>query len=147
MRLSPAVVTVAATALVLLAPAGAPALVRDDARRAHPVRALHAGGVSHRCRRHARRSRARPLRRPALRQPERVVSTLRARGALRLTAPNRPAGTLSVQDFSDPLVPSEWWRAAVGVAALTPPGPGKAVTIVDSGIDVTHPDYLNRPNT
>ena len=78
---------------------------------------------------------------------DRVVARLRERGALRLSAPNRPAGSLATTDFGDPLVPSEWWRAAIGVDALTPPPPGKAVTIVDSGIDITHPDFLDRQNT
>ena len=58
-----------------------------------------------------------------------------------------PPGSLAVTDFGDPLVPTEWWRAAIGVDTLTPPPPGKAVTIVDSGIDVTHPDFLDRQNT
>ena len=58
--------------------------------------------------------------------PERVVPLLRARGALAPSTPNRPAGTLRRSDFADPLVPTEWWRAAVGVDALTPPGPGRA---------------------
>ncbi len=76
-----------------------------------------------------------------------ILPTLRARGALRYSAPNRPAGTLAVADFTDPLVPTEWWRAAVGVDALTPPPAGTPVTIVDSGMDVTHPDFAGRPNT
>ena len=77
----------------------------------------------------------------------RIVPILRARGALRLSTPNRPAGTLAVQDFSDPLVATQWWRAAVGIDTLTPPGPGKPVTIIDTGIDVNHPEFLGRPNT
>lgn len=79
---------------------------------------------------------------------ERIVPILRASGALRLSTPNRQAaGTLAVQDFADPLVPTEWWRTAVGIDVLTPPGPGRPVTIVDSGIDVSHPEFLGRPNT
>ena len=27
-----------------------------------------------------------------------------------------------------------------------PPGPGKPVTIVDSGVDVAHPEFAGRPN-
>ena len=42
---------------------------------------------------------------------------------------------------------TEWWRAAIGVDTLTPPPAGRPVTIVDSGIDVTHPDFLDRQNT
>ena len=77
----------------------------------------------------------------------RVVRALRTRGALRLSAPNRLAGTLAVQDFPDPLVPAEWWRTAVGVDTLTPPAAGRPVTIVDSGLDVSHPEFLGRVNT
>ncbi|MEI7759560.1 MAG: S8 family serine peptidase [Thermoleophilia bacterium] len=77
----------------------------------------------------------------------RVVSTLRLHGALRFSAPNRIVGSLAVVDFADPLVPTEWWRAAVGVDTLTPPPAGRAVTAVDSGIDVSHPEFLGRANT
>ena len=77
----------------------------------------------------------------------RLVPALRKRGSLRLSAPNRIAGSLAVQDFADPLVPTEWWRSAIGVDTLTPPGPGRPVTIVDSGLDVTHPEFLGRANT
>ena len=76
-----------------------------------------------------------------------VIRGLRARDALRLAVPNRKAGSLAVQDFTDPLVPTEWWRHAVGVDALTPPPAGKPVTIVDSGLNVGHPEFLGRPNT
>ena len=61
-----------------------------------------------------------------------------------LHAPDSVAGTMSVTDFTDPLVGTEWWRAAIGVAGLTPPGPGKPITIVDSGVDVAHPEFAGR---
>ncbi|MEO5632396.1 S8 family serine peptidase [Gaiella sp.] len=76
-----------------------------------------------------------------------LVPLLRERGSLRLSAPNRVAGSLAVKDFTDPLVPTEWWRPVIGVDAVAPPGPGRPVTIVDSGIDVTHPEFLGRANT
>lgn len=76
-----------------------------------------------------------------------VIERLEAHGALRFSTPNRPAGTLAVTDFADPLVPTQWWRAAVGVNAITPPGAGRPVTIIDSGIDVSHQEFLGRPNT
>jgi hypothetical protein len=48
----------------------------------------------------------------------------------------------------DPLIPEEWWLHAIGAdAAGEPPGPGVPVTDVDSGIDVTHPEFATRPNT
>lgn len=74
----------------------------------------------------------------------RVLPRVRACHAVRFAVPDRPAGTLSMTDFADPLVSTEWWRTAVGVADLTPPGPGKPVTIVDSGIDVSHPEFVGR---
>ena len=52
----------------------------------------------------------------------RALRQLRACRAVRFAVPDRPAGTLSVTDVADPLVAYEWWRAAVGVAGLTPPG-------------------------
>ena len=73
-----------------------------------------------------------------------LVPTLRERGSLRLSTPNRVAGSLVAKDFSDPLVPTEWWRSVIGVDNLTPPGPGRPVTIVDSGIDVTQ-TFEGRP--
>jgi subtilisin family serine protease len=41
----------------------------------------------------------------------------------------------------------EWWRAAIGADRVDPPGPGKPVTVVDSGLDITHPEFASRPNT
>jgi subtilisin family serine protease len=73
-----------------------------------------------------------------------VLPRLRACGALRFTTPDTVAGTMTVTDFTDPLVDTEWWREAIGVAGLTPPGPGKPITIVDSGVDVAHPEFAGR---
>ena len=76
---------------------------------------------------------------------------MRRDGALALarTGAERHAGALAVAQppSPDPLSADEWWRAAVGLADLTPPGPGIPVTVVDSGIDVAHPEFAGRPNT
>ena len=48
---------------------------------------------------------------------------------------------------TDPFVPFEWWRPVVGADRAEPPGPGKAVTVIDSGVDITHPEFAARPNT
>ncbi len=48
---------------------------------------------------------------------------------------------------SEPLVGLEWWRASIGADRADPPGPGKPVTIVDSGLDISHPEFAGRPNT
>jgi hypothetical protein len=47
---------------------------------------------------------------------------------------------------SDPLVPQQWWRSAIGVDGLTSPGPGIPVSLVDSGVDLDHPEFAGRPN-
>jgi len=54
---------------------------------------------------------------------------------------------LAQQQATDPFVSFEWWRSVVGVDRAEPPGPGKAVTVVDSGVDVAHPEFAGRPNT
>jgi hypothetical protein len=87
------------------------------------------------------------LYRLAARDAARVLPRLRALSAVRYTAPDREVGTLSLARVADePLVAEEWWRGAIGVTGLEPPGPGVPVTIVDSGIDVTHPEFAGRPN-
>jgi hypothetical protein len=50
------------------------------------------------------------------------------------------------RDAADPLVPQEWWRAVVHVDVLTPPGPGVPVSIVDSGVNFAHPEFVGRPD-
>jgi subtilisin family serine protease len=47
----------------------------------------------------------------------------------------------------EPLIGSEWWLSHVGADRADPPGPGIPVTIVDSGIDTTNPDFAGRPDT
>jgi hypothetical protein len=76
------------------------------------------------------------------------AARLREAGVLRHAQPEhllvkRSAATLA----TDPLVPSEWWRAVVGADRVEAPGPGKPVTIVDSGLDITHPEFASRANT
>lgn len=74
-----------------------------------------------------------------------VVPRLRDLAAVRLAEPDRQVGTLAVSD--EPLAAEEWWRGVIGVAGLEPPpAPGIPVTIVDSGVDVTHPEFAGRPN-
>ena len=48
---------------------------------------------------------------------------------------------------TEPLQGQEWWLAAVGADRATPPGPGVPITIVDSGVDPTHPEFAGRPDT
>src|SRR2546423_8208289 len=40
-----------------------------------------------------------------------------------------------------------WWLGSLDAGALTPPGPGKRVFVVDTGLDFRHPEFDGRPNT
>jgi subtilisin family serine protease len=73
---------------------------------------------------------------------------LRAAGLVELAEPERLLyRDASSSPLDEPLVSSEWWRSVVGADAAPAPGPGKPVTIVDSGLDATHPEFAARPNT
>ena len=56
------------------------------------------------------------------------------------------AGIAAAAVPTDPLVGQEWWRADVRVDTLEPPGPGMPVTLVDTGVDFSHPEFAGRPN-
>jgi len=77
-----------------------------------------------------------------------LVPRLEAAGAVRVVEPDRahlhPFARL---DQTDPLVPTEWWIPVVGADTVVAPGPGVPVTMIDSGLDVTHPEFANRPDT
>ncbi len=77
----------------------------------------------------------------------RAVPTLRASHALVFAQKERTYRIAATTDTPDPLQTDEWWLSQIGVTGLTPPGPGVPVTIVDSGLDVQHPDFLGRPDT
>lgn len=82
------------------------------------------------------------------RVPAAAVPSLRRAGVVRRAQPERLlVKTSSATEATDPLVPSEWWRPVIGADRVDPPGPGKPVTVVDSGIDMTHPEFASRPNT
>ncbi len=81
------------------------------------------------------------------RVPAAALPTLRRAGVVRYSEPERLLQVSSAAEATDPLVPTEWWRAAIGADRVEPPGPGKPVTVVDSGLDITHPEFANRPNT
>lgn len=54
--------------------------------------------------------------------------------------------SVSSAAVSDQFVPQQWWRSAIGVDGLTSPGPGVPVSLVDSGVDLDHPEFAGRPN-
>jgi Subtilase family len=77
---------------------------------------------------------------------DRVLPSLRRAGLVRGAEPDRPVRTFN-HTTSDPLVPTEWWIPMIGADRAEPPGPGKPVTIIDSGVDLTHPEFAGRVGT
>ena len=82
------------------------------------------------------------------RVPAARVAYLRGAGVVRRAQPERLFTQMSAAtEATDPLVPAEWWRPVIGADSVDAPGPGKPVTVVDSGLDITHPEFASRPNT
>jgi hypothetical protein len=78
----------------------------------------------------------------------RLLPALRRAGIVAHVQPERPLVRAAANVSAvDPLVPSQWWLANVGADRVAPPGPGVPVTVVDTGIDVAHPEFAGRPNT
>jgi Subtilase family len=76
------------------------------------------------------------------RVPGRLLPALLARGGVKVVERDERAH-LAVE----PLQSTEYWRPLVGADSALPPGPGKPITVLDTGIDLTHPDFAGRPNT
>jgi subtilase family protein len=83
------------------------------------------------------------------RVPSYAVADLRRAGVVRVSQPERLLPTLAkaLQLATDPLVPLQWWRPAIGADQVESPGAGKPVTVIDSGVDLSHPEFATRPNT
>jgi subtilisin family serine protease len=78
----------------------------------------------------------------------RLVPRLAAAGAVSAVEPDRVMlHPLAFSDIPDPLVPQEWWIPVIGADTVVPPGPGVPVTVIDSGVDLTHPEFAGRPDT
>jgi hypothetical protein len=84
---------------------------------------------------------------------ERLLPGLERRGLVQSVTPDYPIGADPgsasgfLSQFVDPLSSSEWWPSHVGMTGWTAPGPGVPVTMIDSGVDLSHPEFKNRPNT
>jgi hypothetical protein len=57
------------------------------------------------------------------------------------------AGSAAALATTDPQQSQEWYLSAVGADQKTPPGPGVPLTVLDSGVDATQPDFAGRPDT
>jgi len=75
----------------------------------------------------------------------RIGLGLSARGVARAIEPDREL--LPMRAVTEPLAGYEWWRSDVGADRVEPPGPGKPVTVIDTGLDTGHPEFAGRPNT
>ena len=71
-----------------------------------------------------------------------LLPALLARGGVQAVERDEPA-QLSVE----PLQSTEYWRPLIGADSVAAPGPGKPITVLDTGIDLTHPEFAGRPNT
>jgi subtilase family protein len=84
---------------------------------------------------------------------QRVLPGLARDGFVRSVTPDVPVGTDPrnasgfLGQFTDPLSASEWWPSHVGVQNWVGPGPGVPLTMIDSGVDLGHEEFLGRPNT
>ncbi|HEY6835321.1 MAG TPA: S8 family serine peptidase [Gaiellaceae bacterium] len=80
-----------------------------------------------------------------------MLPGLRAAGLVRSVTPDYPLKPLraaaSTSFCTDYLCPQEWWIHAVGADVWTPPGPGVPITMIDSGVDLNHPEFFGRPDT
>ncbi len=84
---------------------------------------------------------------------QRLLPSLLRRGLVRSVTPDVPVGTKPgrvsgfLGQLADPLSASEWWVSHVGADRWTPPGPGVPLTMIDSGVDLSHEEFASRPNT
>jgi subtilisin family serine protease len=58
-----------------------------------------------------------------------------------------PAGAATGRAGGEPLADQEWWLSHIGADQVAPPGPGVPLTIIDSGVDASHPEFAGRPDT
>lgn len=75
-----------------------------------------------------------------------AVRRLDRLGALRYAHPNaRLTKSAVAATRGDPEDPEPWWLPQIRADLVTPPGPGFPLTIIDDGIDTSHPEFVTRP--
>jgi Subtilase family len=84
-----------------------------------------------------------PIWRVPTRSALRVLPGLLRSDLVSEVAPDQPLSTLDVI----PPEGGDWWIPFVHANGAVPPGPGKPLTIIDTGIDLTHPEFAGRPFT
>jgi len=76
-----------------------------------------------------------------------LLAQLRRLGLVRWTQPARPMRAADGRVIPDPLTPEQWWRGRVGADSAEAPAAGVPVTVIDTGIDLEHPEFAGRPDT
>ena len=79
-------------------------------------------------------------------QAQSVVAALRSESLLAHVEADRRLIPFTHLSSSDPLVPNEWWIHDVGDDQVEPPAAGVPVTVIDTGLDLTHPEFNSRPH-
>ena len=99
-------------------------------------------------------ARARALAAAELDRAAPAARASRRRGLVRSVTPDVPIGTDPrgasgfLGQFTDPLSPTEWWTVAHRRQPTgSRPGPGVPVTMIDSGVDLSHEEFAGRPDT
>jgi subtilisin family serine protease len=77
----------------------------------------------------------------------RLVPRLAAAGMVRSVGPDLRFRSLDLAYQLEPLFPTQWWYRLVGADQAQAPGPGKPLTVLDTGIDLAHPEFRGRPDT
>jgi hypothetical protein len=78
---------------------------------------------------------------------ERLLPGLRATGKLEAAEPDLRFHTFGHLTQGDPLIPQEWWIPVVGADQAEPPSPRIPLTVLDTGLDMTHEEFASRPDT
>ena len=78
---------------------------------------------------------------PALR----ALPALMRAGLVPEVEPDQPLSLAN--HLTDPMVGRQWWPSFVGLDRAEPPGPGKPLTVIDTGVDLTHEEFVGRPAT
>ena len=81
------------------------------------------------------------------RDAQRLVPGLAVDGSVVDFEAEQPRWRTVRESADDPLRPQEWWLAMIDADRIAPPGPGRPLTVVDSGVDMTHPEFASRPDT
>jgi subtilisin family serine protease len=76
-----------------------------------------------------------------------VISALQRERLLARAEPDQRFVPFTHLSSGDPLVSSEWWIHDIGDDTVEPPAAGVPVTVVDTGLDTSHPEFSGRPNT